>query len=164
MRLTSILLPCLVSVALSSCADTQSDSEPLSESAIPVATDSAPLCDMAVTEPMRGFAAMNVLAWIDVPDSDSVRATAPLENWLAGQLAREGIAPPLIKAYCQIGLTDMVTDYRHAIEGDDALIGKRYRAIYRWNAEAEFPGWELSQLGERTECARGRDESSQLCL
>ena len=155
-----ILILCLAGFAVASCAESQTDPP----TTILVAKDQTPLCDMVVTDPMQGFTSMDVMTWIDVPDSDPVRATAPIENWLAGPLGRDEITAPLTKTYCQIGLTDMVTNYRHGVEGDDAIVGMTYRAIYIWNAETEFPGWELSQLGQRSECGRGRDEATGLCL
>ncbi|MEM1036729.1 MAG: hypothetical protein AAGI14_08220 [Pseudomonadota bacterium] len=123
-----------------------------------------PLCDIDPNNPMAGFRAMDQMAFIELPDAEPVRATAPIEYWLAGSLSRQDIPAPLTKSFCQIGITDMVTDYHHPVADDDALIGIAYRAIYSWNAEAEFPGWQLTQLGERFECARGIDEESELCL
>ena len=160
MRKNLFLHACIASLAVASCVESPTDTTVMT----PVVADQNPVCDIRMSEPMLGFATLDVMAWIDAPDSDPVRATAPIENWLAGQLGRDEIAAPLTKTYCQIGLTDMVTDYRYSVEGDDAIIGMSYRAIYIWNAKTEFPGWELSQLGQRSECARGRDEATGLCL
>ena len=122
------------------------------------------LCEMDVNAPMSGFTAIDEMALIDAPDAEPVRATAPIEHWLVGRLSRAEIPPPLTKTFCQIGITNMVTDYHHPVADDDAVIGVAYRAIYSWNADAEFPGWQLTQLGERFDCARGIDTETKLCL
>lgn len=150
----------LLAVALSACEASSADAESIFVSP----EEPVSVCNLNVSDQMSGFAQMDVMAYIEAPDADPVRATVPIENWLAGQLARERINPPLLKTYCQIGLTDMVTDYQHAVEGDDAILGMNYRAIYTWNSDAEFPGWQLSRLGQRPGCARGRDDATNLCL
>ena len=123
-----------------------------------------PQCDIDPSHPMSGFTAIDEMAFIDAPDAEPVRATAPIEHWLVGRLSRAEIPAPLTKIFCQIGITDMVTDYHHSVADDDAVIGVSYRAIYSWNTETEFPGWQLTQLGERFECARGIDTETKLCL
>ncbi|MFN3211993.1 MAG: hypothetical protein ACE37M_02700 [Henriciella sp.] len=123
-----------------------------------------PLCEIDPNNPMAGFKAKDRMVFIDAPDAEPVRATAPVEHWLAGRLSREETPAPLTKSFCQIGITDMVIDYHHPVINDDALIGIAYRTIYSWNPEDEFPGWQLTGIGERFECARGKDEETELCL
>ena len=123
-----------------------------------------PSCEMDPNDPMLGFEAMDPMAFIDAPDGEPARATAVIEHWLVGRLSRQDIPAPLTKTFCQIGITNMITDYHHPVADDDAVIGVAYRAIYSWNAEAEFPGWQLTQLGLRMECARGMNMETKLCL
>ncbi len=165
---TPFLNAALISLAPPALADGHNDlsvDKPMQEaSAIVEAPAPQPLCEIDPSDPLAGFEAMNSMAFIDAPDAEPARATAVIEHWLVGRLSRQDIPAPLTKTYCQIGITDMVTDYHHPVADDDALIGMAYRAIYSWSAEAEFPGWELTQLGQRVECARGMNMETKLCL
>jgi len=157
-RMGSVALLCLTPAAYAAAQDAAETDEPLAQS---IAHQT---CLFSVEAPMMGYQELDVLAFIDAPDGDSVRVTAPIENWLAGQLVRQTIAPPLSKTYCQISLTNLVVDYHHPVDGDDAISGIAYRSIYAWTAEAEFPGWELTQFGKLHVCARGKHEETGLCL
>ncbi|MEO1660454.1 MAG: hypothetical protein AAFR51_05665 [Pseudomonadota bacterium] len=168
---TPLLIAALISLAPPALADGHKDlgvDNPMEE-APAIAETPASLapqssCEMDPSDPLAGFEAMDPMAFIDAPDAEPARATAVIEHWLVGRLSRQDIQAPLTKTYCQIGITDMVTDYHHPVAEDDALIGMAYRAIYSWSAEAEFPGWQLTQLGQRVECARGMNMETKLCL
>ena len=129
----------------------------------PVSTSESTPCAVIMDRPLAGFTEQDALAFADLPDVDIVRVTSPFETYLTAKLIRGDIFPPLIKTYCQIGLTQMIVDYNHSIE-DDAISAITYRAIYRWAAEADYPGWQIERLGERKHCARGRDQETNLCL
>ena len=119
-------------------------------------------CDFDSLDPLAGFEARDPMEFIEAPDGFAARATAPFENSLVGKLAREQIQGPLTKTYCELGLMQMIVDYQHEVE-DGAVRAVGYRTVYRWQAEAEFPGWELHQWGMKNVCARGKDEDTNLC-
>ncbi|GAB5454760.1 MAG: hypothetical protein Hens2KO_09890 [Henriciella sp.] len=132
--LGSVTLPALADGHLDHGADISvPEPLPVTEAATPPAPQ--PLCEIDPSDPMTGFIAMDPMTFIDAPDAEAVRATAPIEHWLAGRLSREEIQAPLTKTFCQIGITDMVTEYHHPVAQDDAVIGITYRAIYTWSAE-----------------------------
>lgn len=119
-------------------------------------------CEMSAKGLMAGFTETDVTAYLDRPDADSVRATSAVETGLTLRLAREEVSAPLIKAYCQIGMTQMVVDYFHNVE-DDAVRAVTVRTIYDWTTNDEMPGWQLTQIGERYHCARGTDPEALQC-
>ncbi len=119
-------------------------------------------CEVSAENLTAGFTQTDAMAFIDRPDADSVRATSAVETGLALRLAREEISAPLIKAYCQIGMTQMVVDYFHNVE-DDAVRAVTVRTIYDWTINDEMPGWQLTQIGEHYHCARGTDPETLQC-
>jgi hypothetical protein len=123
----------------------------------------AELCSLDQINPLYGFVEQDAGAFLDMPDADLVRATSPVERQLTARLVQNEIQALLTKAYCEIGLTQMIVDYHHRVE-DDAISAITIRTIYRWAAEADYPGWQIERLGEHQHCARGQDQETNLCL
>lgn len=111
---------------------------------------------------LGGFTSIPAEAWIDVPDIDTVRVTSTIERWFSDRMSSGEIGAPLLKGYCQTGVSRLVVDYQHPVE-DDAISAIVYRSIYRWNSEADPAGWQIESFGERPLCARGKVEGESRC-
>lgn len=111
---------------------------------------------------LDGFTSISSEAWIDLPDTDTVRATSTIERWFSDRMINREIGAPLLKGYCQTGVSRLVVDYQHPVE-DDAISAIVYRSIYRWNSEADPVGWQIESFGERPLCARGKVEGGSRC-
>lgn len=99
----------------------------------------------------------------DAPDPIVSRATAPFEDSYTLKLSQGVISGTLTKTFCQIGATRLVVDMTYSVE-DDSVSHITSRAIYDWVSNDETAGWQLSQLGQKSICARGRDVASKGCL
>jgi hypothetical protein len=106
---------------------------------------------------------LDPMTYIEAPDSDPVRATASLEAALMAQFARGEILAPVVKRYCQMGVTGMVVEITHPVE-DDAVMAMTMRAIYEWRTDAAGTGWQIADVGIRQDCARGKDIQGGPCL
>ncbi|MEO1039597.1 MAG: hypothetical protein AAFX09_08625 [Pseudomonadota bacterium] len=121
------------------------------------------LCQGETLDLQPGFEPLDPMTFIDAPTSSLVQASEPVDLSFLAKMIRGDLEPPLHKAFCHIGIQDVVIDYGHAAF-DDAISAVIYRTIYRWNSDVEFPGWEIEAVGERSICARGREEETSLCL
>ncbi len=120
-------------------------------------------CSSAALPTMDGYELRNHEAFLDLPDPMVSRSTAALEETYVLELVQGRINGPLTKTFCQIGVTRMVVDIAYSVE-DDSYSHISIRAIYNWVAGDELAGWQITELGEKFICARGRDQSTQLCL
>lgn len=122
-----------------------------------------PVCEGQWPLTLEGFETLDAMRYLDMPDQDAMRATTAIELELSLKLGREEIAPPLVKSYCQIGLTRMVVEFFVPFE-DDAILGDVTRAIYRWSTDGDMPaGWQISKIGKRNVCVRSRNQTTGLC-
>lgn len=166
-RASSLFLMGALAVSLIACADTAPGNQSEGNQSGPkiASADLWPHpmdCAGGVPFTLDGYDPVDPMIYIDAPDSDAVRATAPLEAaWLA-QLARGEILPPVVKRYCQMGATQMVVEMTHPVE-DDAVSAVTLRAIYRWVADDAGVGWQIAAVGTQQQCARGRTEDGGLC-
>ncbi|MEO1639428.1 MAG: hypothetical protein AAFU41_09310 [Pseudomonadota bacterium] len=127
---------------------------------LPLAANAQSCAPLAV-DPMEGFAPLDPLTYLDLPDPDGVRVTAPIEGTLYNSVLGQE-AGRLTKRYCAIGIQDMVVEFEVSLL-DDALAGQVTRAVYVWNSAGDPVGWQLDALGERFRCARGDDPWAALC-
>lgn len=160
MRLSLVLMSSLA-LSVMACAN-QTASELTPEPALTVEGPHSVTCAGGMPFTLDEFEAQDPMIYIDAPDNDATRATAPLEiAWLA-QLARGEILPPVVKRYCQMGATQMVVEMTHPVE-DDAVMALTMRAIYRWTADEHGTGWQIAEVGTRQRCARGRSIETKQC-
>lgn len=149
---------------LSGCTGSNVQSSTAMEVPSPPMTAGAALaCSGPLPLTLEGFEPGDAMIFVDAPDMDIIRATAPLEIGLTASLSREEIQPPLSKTYCQIGATRMVVEMTQTVE-DDAIFALTQRAIYRWVADVSGTGWQIAEIGTRQHCARARNEETNLCL
>ena len=121
------------------------------------------LCQGETLDLQPGFEPLDAMAFIDRPTSSVVQASQPVDASFLARIVGGDLEPPLHKAFCHIGIQEVIIDYGH-VAFDDAISAVIYRTIYRWNSDVEYPGWEIEAVGERSICARGRDEETGLCL
>lgn len=157
----SLVLMGSVSLWLMACTDLPA-SDVVPEPALTVDRPHSVACEGGIPFNLEGFETQDPMVYIEAPDSDATRATAPLEITLLAQLARSEILPPVVKRYCQMGATRMVVEITHPVE-DDAIMALTQRAIYRWAAEEAGVGWQISEVGTQQQCARGRDAKTNQC-
>lgn len=158
----SLVLMSWLALPLVACADQPQVNQSAPEPARMIEIPQPVGCAGGVPFTLDGFEAQDPMIYIDAPDSDAGRATAPLETaWLA-QLARGEILPPVVKRYCKMGATQMVVEMIHPVE-DDAVMAVTLRAIYRWVADEAGVGWQIAEVGTQQQCARGRNEDGGLC-
>jgi hypothetical protein len=119
-------------------------------------------CAHNVVPTLDGYEVLNHEEFLDVPDPIISRATSAVEEFLVLKLAREEMIGPLTKTYCQIGVGRLVVDMTYPLE-DDSVGHESIRSIYRWLADGEFVGWQISEHGRIYLCARGRDTVSGRC-
>lgn len=124
----------------------------------PVAAQS---CAPFMGDPLDGFTPLDATAYLDLPDSDVVRVTSPIETAITNEIVA-GNMRSASKTWCQIGIQRMIVDFEVPVE-DDAISAIITRAIYVWNAQDDPIGWQISQLAERPRCARGDDPFAELC-
>ena len=120
-------------------------------------------CAGGVPFTLTGYDRLDPLIYIEAPDGDAARATAPLEAALLAQFARGEILAPVVKRYCQMGATQMVVEITHPVE-DDAVMAMTLRAIYEWRTDAAQTGWQIADVGIRQHCARGQETEEGPCL
>ena len=118
-------------------------------------------CAPNLGDPMAGFTPLDPMVYLDLPNSDVVSVTWPIEAAITGQMLA-GSAPYATKTWCQIGIRQMVVDFEVPVE-DDAVRAFLTRAVYVWNFEETPVGWQISLLGERPRCARGDDPFAAIC-
>lgn len=122
-----------------------------------------PVCEGEWPLSLEGFETLDAGLYLDLPDPIEIRAPFPIEMSLAGKLSGEEIIPPLVKSYCQIGVTRMVIEFFVPFE-DDTILGEVHRAIYRWSTDDDtHVGWQIDELGKRHICARGKSKTTDLC-
>lgn len=122
---------------------------------------SALACPDFRPDPLAGFAGQDAMQFLDLPDRDTVRATATLENALMSPLIAQEAAF-VTKTWCQIGIQRFIVDFEVPVE-DDAIAAMRTRAVYVWDHSGDPVGWRIDQLGTRPVCARGDDPYAVLC-
>jgi hypothetical protein len=118
-------------------------------------------CAPFMGDPLGGFTPLDATAYLDLPDSDVVRVTSPIETAITNEILAENIRSAS-KTWCQIGIQRMIVDFEVPVE-DDAISAMITRAIYVWNAQDDPVGWQISHLAERPRCARGDDPFAKLC-
>lgn len=157
----SLVLMGSVTLWLMACTDLPA-SDVVPEPALTVDRPHTVACEGGIPFSLEGFETQDPMVYIEAPDSDATRATAPLEIAVLAQLARSEILPPVMKRYCQMGATQMVVEMTHPVE-DDAVMALTLRAIYRWVADEAGVGWQIAEVGTRQQCARGRNAETNLC-
>ncbi|MEL6690679.1 MAG: hypothetical protein AAFP28_10200 [Pseudomonadota bacterium] len=118
-------------------------------------------CSLSKPDILDGFAPLDPLMFVDLPDQDTVRVTAALEQSFVDAAIANGLRG-LTKTYCHIGIQDMVVDFSQPVE-DDAIRAILTRAVYVWDVTGDPVGWRLDALGERPICARGDDPLAPVC-
>lgn len=122
---------------------------------------SAFACPDVRPDPLDGFSVQDAMQYLDLPDPETVRVTATLENALIAPLIAQEAAF-VTKTWCQIGIQRFIVDFEVPVE-DDAIAAMRTRAVYIWEPSGDPVGWRIDQLGTRPVCARGDDPYAPLC-
>ena len=118
-------------------------------------------CNSEAIDVLDGFDLLNPEMFLDLPDPDTVRATASIEQSLVSEMISNPSAS-ITKTYCDIGIQSMVVDFSQLVE-DDAVIAILKRAVFIWDSSGDPIGWRLERLGERLLCARGNDPFAPIC-
>ncbi|MBU2936357.1 MULTISPECIES: hypothetical protein [Pacificibacter] len=118
-------------------------------------------CAPFMGDPLDGFTPLDATAYLDLPDSNVVRVTSPIETAITNEIVAGNVSRAS-KTWCQISIQRMIVDFEVPVE-DDAISAMITRAIYIWNAQDDPVGWQISQLAERPRCARGDDPFAALC-
>ena len=118
-------------------------------------------CAPFMGDPLDGFTPLDANAYLDLPDSDVVRVTSPIETAITNEIVA-GRTRTASKTWCQISVQRMIVDFEVPVE-DDAISAMITRAIYVWNAQGDPVGWQISHLAERPRCVRGDDPFAHVC-
>ncbi len=121
----------------------------------------AQTCPHSMSDPMAGFAPLDIGLYLDLPVPDPIDAAMPLELSMLDAMIT-GAQRQLSKTYCQIGIQRMIIDFAVPVE-DDTITDWVTRSIYVWDATGDPIGWRLDELGERGRCARGDDPFVPIC-
>lgn len=125
--------------------------------------------DMLCEGPTHGahiaYEAQDINRYLDLPDADALRVTWPIDQEHMERIAHSAEATPLVKAYCSIGLFEMIVEW-HVTLADDSVAAQRTRAVYLWRPEGDGTpaGWQLETLAQRYICARGTAADNKTCL
>lgn len=112
-------------------------------------------------DPLAGMTLLEPERFLDLPDPDTTRATATLENHFVSQMMTDEIRS-FSKSWCTLGIQTVVVEFEVPLE-DDAIRSILTRAIYVWNSAEDPVGWQLDALGETSVCARGDDPFARPC-
>lgn len=118
-------------------------------------------CAPLLPDPLTGFAPMDPMMFLDLPDPDTTRAVNTFEDSFTSRMVAGEISG-FIKRWCQIGITSFIVEIEVPVE-DDAVAAQITRAIYEWTPTEDPVGWQIHALGERFRCARGDDPFAEVC-